>query len=197
MLILHFLNQHNTKPMKTISRFLAVAAFSFVCFAFMSQNSSGIAASISKKGFKINKVNISSDWNITGLLNELGSPDSIYSGYNKLHIYKSKGIVVFEKMESKRPSGTISEVQFFINKNTDDNTYKLSADYTGKLVMDKLVLEPSLSYATAKAKLSKWKLTDSYTAHSYRYARHGVYIYLLFNTSETELMKVSVGKDNK
>lgn len=183
--------------MKMISRFLALAAFSFVCFAFMSQSSSGIAASISKKGFKINKVNISADWNRTALLNELGAPDSIYNGYNKLHIYQSKGIVVFEKMEGKRPSGTISEVQFFLNKNIDDNTYNLKNDYAGTLKMDKLALNRSLSYESAKAKLSKWKLTDSYTEHSYRYARHGVYIYLLFNSSETELIKVSVGKDKE
>jgi hypothetical protein len=182
--------------MKMISRFLAVAAFSVLCFAFMPQNSSGIAASISKKGFKINKINISADWSVTALLNELGTPDSVFSGYNKLHIYQSKGIVVFEKMESKRPSGKISEIQFFINKNTDDNTYNLRSNYTGALKMDKLVLNSSLSYTAAKAKLKKWKLTDSYTAHSYRYARHGVYVYLLFNDSETELMKVSVGKDN-
>lgn len=181
--------------MKKISQLLASGLFCIALLSFAAGTGGSQAGAISKKGFTYNKINLSANWLVAPLLAELGTPDSIFNGYNKLHIYKKKGIVVFEKMEGKKPSGVLSEVQFYFDRNVEDNTYNLSDNYTGTLKAGKLNLEPGVGSAMAKAKLKKWKLSDSYTENSYRFANYGVYMYLMFNKDENRLMKVSIGKD--
>jgi hypothetical protein len=183
--------------MKKIPQLLASGLFFIALLSFAAGTGGTQAGAVSKKGFTFNKINISSNWSAAPLLAELGTPDSVFNGYNKLHIYKKKGIVVFEKMSGKVPSGIISEVQFYIDRNVDENIYNLTDNYTGALKAGKLNLVPGVSSTMAKSKLKKWKLSDSYSANSYRFANYGVYMYLMFNTDENRLMKVSIGKDTK
>ncbi|MCA6363268.1 MAG: hypothetical protein IM638_09530 [Bacteroidetes bacterium] len=183
--------------MKKIPQLLALGIFCITLLSFAAGTGGSTTAGVSKKGFSINKILVSSNWQIAPLLNELGAPDSVFVGFNKLHIYKKKGIVIFEKKNGEKPSGTVSEVQFFLDRNVDDNIYNLSDNYTGALKAGKLNLIPGLSGSVAKAKLKKWKISDSYAENSYRFANYGVYLYLMFNKEETRLMKVSIGKDTK
>ncbi|MCU0435766.1 MAG: hypothetical protein MUC87_20065 [Bacteroidia bacterium] len=183
--------------MKKLTRLLALGLFCVTLLSLAPGTGNVQSASISKKGFIYNKIKVSSNWAIAPLLAEMGVPDSVFSGFNKLHIYKKKGMVIFEKMINKNPSGTISEVQFYFDRNSAENLYNLSGNYDGALKTGKLKLQHNLTITEAKAKLKKWKLSDSYTPHSYRFSAYGVYMYLAFDESETHLVKVSVGKDSR
>lgn len=183
--------------MKKILRLPSLALFCILLLSFAAGSGESPGGAISKQGFIYNKINISNNWSVAPLLADLGQPDSIFTGYNKLYIYKKKGIVVFEKMNGTSPSGIISEVQFFIDRNVGENAYNLTDNYTGTLKAGKLNLTPELSSTIAKSKLKKWHITDSYAENSYRFYNYGVYMYLQFNTDETRLMKVSIGKSSK
>jgi hypothetical protein len=183
--------------MKKIPQLLAFGIFCISLLSFAAGTGGTTSVAISKKGFSFNKINVSSNWQLAPLLAELGTPDSVFNGYNILHIYKKKGIVIFEKKNGDNPSGNVSEVQFFLDRSVDDNVYTLSDNYTGALKAGKLNLVPGLSSTEAKAKLKKWKISDSYSANSYRFANYGVYMYLMFNKDENRLLKVSIGKDTR
>lgn len=189
------LSMYKPQPtlMKQHLRFLPVAVFLLLFCSFTLSEASGDSAKISKKGFIVNGVKINSDWRTAPLLDQLGTPDSTYTGVNRLHIYKQKGIVIFEKLVNKQPSGIISEVQFFIDRT--GNRFNLTSDYTGQFSIDKLKISTALSADLVKEKLKKWKKTESYLENNYRLSNYGIYIYFQFNASDSQLQKLSVGKD--
>jgi hypothetical protein len=69
--------------------------------------------------------------------------------------------------------------------------------FTGKLAIENLRVTSSTSIATIKEKLKGYKDTESYMEHSYRLTKDGLYIYFLYDKTDTQLVKVSVGQDKR
>jgi hypothetical protein len=181
--------------LKRISLFLAIA----IVFGGLSSfsSSSGETSIVIKNGkFSINGVAITPNWSLSDCKKALGEPERVRDGYNKTHTYDKKSIVLFEKVSNKVPSGTVSEIQAHYSV-PDPNNVTPNGNFTGKITIDKLKLNSSVSAVEMKAKLKKWKVTDSYIEHSYRMASKGLYIYFQYNDNETQLLKISIGPDKK
>ena len=63
--------------------------------------------------------------------------------------------------------------------------------------IEKLNISSKLSWKKVKEKLKAYQLSDTYIEHSYRLAYNGLYIYFEFNKEDSQLLKVSIGKDQK
>jgi hypothetical protein len=182
--------------MKKIILAALVGIISFIGLSFVPAASDPTV--VIKKGvMKINGVNVTADWSLSNFKKALGEPDRTRDGYNKTHTYDKKSIVLFEKMSDKKPSGTVSEAQFYFHVAESNNVTPDGPAFSGTIKVDKLVVSRNLSATTMLAKLKKWEKTDSYIEHSYRMASKGIYIYFQFNDSEDKLVKISVGPDKK
>jgi hypothetical protein len=63
--------------------------------------------------------------------------------------------------------------------------------------IEKLKISSNFSWQEVKDKLKAYKQSDTYMQHSYCLAYNGLYIYFQFNKGETQLLKISVGNDQK
>lgn len=181
--------------LKKLSLFLAIAIVFGGLSSFSSE--SGETSIVIKKGkITINGVGITPSWSLSECKKALGEPNRVRDGYNKTHTYDTKSIVLFEKVNNKVPSGTVSEIQAHYSV-PDANEVTPKGNFTGKITIDKLKLNSSITPSEMKAKLKKWKVTDSYLEHSYRMASNGLYIYFQYNSNETQLLKVSIGPDKR
>jgi len=138
---------------------------------------------------------VSQSWSVQPVLDRLGKPDRIKDGYNMVYTYNS-GIVVFESKSNDKGTGLLSELQFHFEKTltTDigpDNVYR------GTVTVEKLKATYLLGAREMLTKLKKYAKTDSYMEHNYRMAYKGLYVYFLFNDSETALKKISIGPDKR
>ena len=140
--------------------------------------------------------NIADDWKIQDGLDYLGSGARARDGYNKTYTYDNMGVVLFESLVEKIPSGKISEVQVHFSMPEANNVVPKNG-FTGKLAIENLRITSTTSLATIKEKLKGYKDTDSYMEHSYRLAKDGLYIYFMYDKTDTQLVKVSVGQDKR
>jgi hypothetical protein len=147
--------------------------------------------------FLINKTEVSAAWRQDAVSVDLGINDRRRAGMNITHTYDDFGIVLFEKTgDNKVASGILSEIQFYIAAG-DTNAVSPKGFYIGKMKIEKLKISSNLSWQEVKEKLKAYSLSESYIAHNYRLAKNGLYIYFQFNKEETQLLKISVGKDLK
>lgn len=167
-----------------------------ILLSSFSSSNSGIIVKSKKTSITIDGKKVVPDWSLTMFKGALGEADRDRDGYNKTHTYDKLGIVLFEPMKDKMPSGIISEVQIYFNV-PEANNVTPKGTYNGLLKIDKMTITSALDATTMLAKLKGWKKTDSYIEHSYRMARNGFYIYFQFNDSETGLVKVSIGPDKR
>ncbi len=143
-----------------------------------------------KKGLlQIDNVKLKGEWQLVDIKNALGKARE-REGYNTTFSYDEKGIVLFNPTNST----LVSEIQFYFNLPEDKNEVMPKGTYTGEIKVDKLKVNGQLTPSVMKKALKKWKLTDSYMEHSYRMQSAGVYVYFQFNTSESLLEKISIGK---
>lgn len=181
--------------MKRIAPYLFSVLFSFFAVSAHCQNIS-VTANIKKGKFLFNGINISNEWKSAPLISKLGSSYRLTDKYNKVYTFDNLGIVVFESKKDEVGTGNISEIQFHY-KVTEDNNVVPQGTFSGKLQIEGLKASINVSYTTVKAKLKNYKISDSYMEHSYRLSYGGIYFYFRFNDTDTELYKVSIGKDNR
>src|SRR6478736_2900338 len=140
--------------------------------------------------------NIADDWKVQDGLDYLGSGARAREGYNKTYTYDNMGVVLFESLVEKVPSGKISEIQVhFSIPETNDVVPKNG--FTGKLAIENLRITSSTPLATIKEKLKGYAETESYMEHSHRLAKDGLYIYFQYDKTDTQLVKVSIGQDKR
>ncbi len=180
----------HTKLLHSLSFLLIIIFFS----SFKHQTNS-INAKIKKGKFTINKVQVNANWNLADFKSALSGTCREKNGYNKTHTYDDKGIVVFESMTNKVPTGAVSEIQFYLQAATETNDVVPKGIYTDEFKIEKLTLSKNISSKQMLKSLKKWKKSDSYMPNSYRMSKAGIYIYFQFSTDENSLIKVSVGKD--
>ncbi|HMK17575.1 MAG TPA: hypothetical protein VK492_05250 [Chitinophagaceae bacterium] len=142
------------------------------------------------------KNNIADDWKIQDGLDYLGNNARAREGYNKTYTYDNIGVVLFESLVEKVPSGKISEVQVHFSMPEANNVVPKNG-FTGKLAIENLRITSTTSIATIKEKLKGYKDTESYMEHSYRLTKDGLYIYFMYDKTDTQLLKVSVGQDKR
>lgn len=183
--------------LKKLSLLLALTIVFGGLTSFSGSSSSDTSIVIKKGKFKINGVAILPSWGLDLCKKALGAPDRTRDGYNKTHTYDTKSIVLFEKVKDKTPSGTVSEIQAYFSVPEQNDVTPKGSGYSGSITIDGTKITSSLSATDMKAKLKKWKVTDSYLEHSYRMASKGLYIYFQYNEAETKLTKISIGPDKK
>lgn len=176
-----------------MKKLLFISACIFVCFGFVGNNTS---IKVKKGTLTINSKKFPFPWTVAELKNSLGEPTRTRDGYNKTHTYDDMGIVLFEPMSNKVPSGNISELQVYFST-PDPSEVTPKGLYSQVAQVDKLKVTADLTSAKMLSTLKKWVKTDSYMEHSYRMASSGMYIYFQFNDAETQLIKMSIGPDKK
>ncbi len=176
---------------------LALLIFPAVQFLSAQMNAADVYVLIKSGEVNLGKKNnVADDWNVQDGVNYLGSGARAREGYNKTYTYDNMGIVLFESMTEKVPSGKISEVQVHFSI-PEKNDVVPKNGFTGKLAIENLRVTSTTSLATIKEKLKGYKDTDSYMEHSYRLAKDGLYIYFQYDKTDTQLVKVSVGQDKR
>lgn len=180
--------------MKTLFSPFATFVLLLVFFAFAPALPP--AVSIKKSNFKFGDVSVSSNWSIESFVKVLGQPDRQHNGYNKVHTYDNLGILLFEKMTNKVPSGTVIEIQFHY-KVIEPNELTPVGNFNGSIQVDKQILTTRLTPSEMKKNLRKWKEEKTYADNAYRMSNGIFYTYFQFDTSETSLVRVSVGKEKK
>lgn len=155
-----------------------------------------IEVTIKEGQFLINKTEVSAGWRLDAVNMDLGINDRQRPGLNITHTYDDYGIVLFEKNYNKVASGILAELQFYIAAG-DTNAVSPKGFFAGKMKIEKLNISSKLSWKKVKEKLKAYQLSDTYIEHSYRLAYNGLYIYFEFNKEDSQLLKVSIGKDQK
>jgi len=176
---------------------LALLIFPAVLFLNAQRDPKDVYVSV--KSGEVNfgkKNNVADDWNVQEGLDYLGSGARARDGYNKTYTYDSMGVVLFESMVEKKPSGKISEIQIHFSI-PEKNDVVPKTGFTGKLAIENLRITSFTSLAILKEKLQGYTETDSYIEHSHRLAKNGIYFYFQFDKTDTQLVKVSFGQDKR
>ncbi len=175
---------------------LLIAACSFGLLSFVPPTPPSGPAVVVKKGkVKINKIVVNADWSITTFKAALGEPDRAGGTSNKVHVYDTKCIGLYEGYDNGGPSGIVKEFKMYY-KLVEDGEYIPTGDgFTGTIKIDKLTVTKDLTPGVVRQKLSKWTESNGYTSHVYRFENAGVYVYFGFSDDEKSLHKVSIGPD--
>lgn len=142
------------------------------------------------------KNNVADDWSVQDGVSYLGDGARIRDGYNKTYTYDNMGVVLFESMVDKTPSGKISEMQIHFSI-PESNNVTPKTGFIGKFAIENLRVTSSTSIDIIKEKLKGYAETESYLEHSHRLAKDGLYIYFQYDKTDTQLLKVSVGQDKR
>jgi len=176
---------------------LALLIFPAVQFIYAQKDPGDVSVSVKSGAVNLGKKNnVADDWNIQDGLNYFGSGARARDGYNKTHTYDNMGIVLFESMVDKKPSGKISEMQIHFSI-PEPNEVTPKNGFIGKFTIEKVTITASTSLADLKKKLKGYTETDSFIEHSHRLAKSGVYFYFQYDSSDTRLLKVSFGQDKR
>lgn len=179
--------------MKQFTRF---SFFLLSLLSFVAVVAKPISVKVKNGKFSINSVNVSQTWKSASLLNSLGPTYKVFIGANKVYTYSDLGIVVFESKDKEEGSGYISEIQFYLQL-PEANSVTPTSPYTGNITIEKLAVINVLSWEQVKDKLKKYRHTQSVLSNNYRLAYKGLYMYFQFNETETQLIKLSIGKDER
>lgn len=165
------------------------------CASVMAQSIDYPKIQIKKSKFIIGNYNVTDGWSLDKTKNEINDKDRRREGYNITHSFDNAGIVLFEAFSNQRATGNILEIQIhFIPEPNDVNPKK---GYNRDIKFDKLIVNKDLTPDKMLKTLKKWKKTESYLDNSYRMSNGKVYVYFQFNSTETQLMKISIGKESK
>jgi hypothetical protein len=176
---------------------LALLIFPAVQFIYAQKDAGDVSVSVKSGAVNLGKKNnVADDWSVQDGVSYLGSGARVRDGYNKTHTYDNMGVVLFESMVDKKPSGKIAEMQIHFSI-PESNEVVPKKGFTGKLTIEKLVITSSTTLETLKKKLKGYTETDSYLEHSHRLAKNGVYFYFQFDKTDTQLVKVSFGQDKR
>lgn len=156
-----------------------------------------ISITVKQGILNVNKVPLSKDWDVKKLIGVLGNLSRERSGYNRTYSYDSYGIVIFEKSPNKEPSGIVSELQVYFSEPKEKGEVATKGYFAGNYSIDGVTISRNTELNDLRVKLNDYEESESYTEHSYRFAKNGLYFYFQFNSTDDRLIKVSVGKDKE
>jgi hypothetical protein len=169
------------------------------CYLAMAQ-SENISVKLEKGKFSINKAVITPAWDLSPAVKTLGNTDRLRNGFNITHTYDDLGIVLFEpKNTEKEPTGILSEFQAYFSAPTETSAVMPSGLFEGTITVENIRLSRNTAIADLRQKLLalKYAESDSYSPHNFRFNKDAVYFYVLFDETETRLVKFSIGKDTR
>jgi len=182
-----------------MKKYLAIVLLLFIAFqSFAQKDPEDVNVTIRSGEINLGKKNnIADNWNVQDGIAYLGKDERVRDGYNKTHTYDKMGLVLFESMVDKKPSGKISELQVHFSLPEEPNEVAPKAGFTGTLKIEKLTITSYLTFETVKSELNDYAETEAYIEHSHRLAKDGLYIYFQYDKTDTKLVKVSVGQDKR
>ncbi|MBI3511510.1 MAG: hypothetical protein HY064_12685 [Bacteroidetes bacterium] len=164
--------------------------FLFTSFNIIDPASLMIA--VKKSQMYLNDAKLSPVWMLSDAQKELGTPDRTVNAFNNSYTYDDLGVVVFERNFGGTPSGKIKEIQVYFTP-VDSNDVTPKNIFKGQFFIEKLEVTPFLKAEYLKTKMKDWTFSTSNIAHSYRYAKNGIYLYFMYTDDEQTLTKVSFG----
>lgn len=165
---------------------------------FSQPGNSNLAFVLQKGKFSLNAKPITPRWSVAAIQAQLGTTAKMQYGFNITHTYDNPGIVVFEAKEADSVgTGTMNELQIYFSAGDDVNDIVPSGVFTGSLKVDNINITSSLPMDKLRKQLKalKYKETNAYSEHNFRFAKNGIYIYFFYDASEKRLIKTSFGVD--
>ncbi len=180
---------------KIITALLLLTVFTAATYA--QKAAKKFAISVQNGKLSLNNSNLSDKWLIAPAIKVLGPGARERDGYNKTHSYDDYGVVLFESKVDTKPSGKLSEFQVYFSALDEESAVATKGYYTGSCTIGSLKLQKDITADKVREYLTNIGYTesDSYSAHNFRFAKGGLYIYFLFDEIEQRLIKISVGKD--
>ncbi len=134
-------------------------------------------------------------WRLKPLLEKIGPDYRLFEGYNRVYTYDRYGWYFLKKRAMTRvPTNCRNPTVFCPGEMNNVNP---KGTYSGNAYIEKVLLNANLASATLLRKLKKYERAESYSEHNYRLSYKGVYVYLLFNDTEQNLKKISIGPDRR
>ncbi len=166
---------------------------SFFSLQIMAQvNASKINIALTDGKLKLNKKEVSKDWKLKGFTAVLDTFCRIKEGINKIYTYDQLGMVIFESTTNKIPTGTVAELQIFLDENEAGKIVPKNF-FTGKVSIEKLDIDYNSTIEIIRKKITNYKETESDEVGKFRFSNNDLYIYFLYNRMK-KLCKVTVGK---
>lgn len=159
-----------------------------------------ITVKLQKGTLTINRSAITPDWQVGPVIGYLGKNNKrTKPGFNITHTYDDYGIVLFEPTatDDKIATGNLSEFQVYLSEPNVSNNVVPNGVFYGTMMVEGMRLTRSSTASQVREKLLGigYAESNSYSVHNFRFAKNGVYMYVLFNEDEDRLIKVSLGKD--
>lgn len=183
--------------MKKITAVLLLLVI-FVATSNAQRGDKKFAITIKNGKLSLNNSILSDNWLMAPAIKVLGTGSRQRDGYNKTHSYDNYGIVLFEPKDNGSPSGKLAEFQVYFSALEDEKSNVATTGfYTGSCSVGSLKLQKDITADRVREYLVNMGYTesDSYSAHNFRFAKDGLYIYFLFDEIEQRLIKMSIGKD--
>lgn len=184
------------RSLRNIAKTLAAFALVIIMAAAAPEPSS-VKVTVSGGKLIINGVKIkgNGDWEVAPVKDALGTPRE-KMGYNKTLTYDDLGITLFEQKKGEEGSGKLIEVQIYYPGH-EENSVSPTGNYKGTLKIGKLNMPVSgqMTLAELRKKMKGWKETNSYMEHNFRFEKKGIYVYAQFDTSDSKILKFSIGPD--
>ena len=154
--------------------------------------------SISINGGKLmlNKTLVSGDWKVKPLYKLFATTDRKRDGVNITHSYDDYGIVLFEKTNNQIPSGDLVEFQVYISTG-DKNEVTPNLLYNGEIEIEKNKVYSFTSLEDLRDILKDYIEGTSYSDHSFRFSKDGLYMYVQYDDDDELIEKISIGKDTR
>ena len=101
-----------------MKKLLCSLLFLFACsiFANAQKSPENLKINIIAGKLTLNKSILSPGWKMANAQKVLGQATKTYEGYNKTHTYNNSGIVLFESLKDKVPTGNLAEFQVYFSE---------------------------------------------------------------------------------
>jgi len=148
------------------------------------------AIKIKSGELNIGKVSFNFPWKLKDFEKALGHADRIDPGYNNIHTYDKKGIILYENPVS----GYISDFNVYFGKDPDENQEFLPKDYfNGSFTVEGFKITKKTSLEELRKELTKYQFEKSIIG-AWRGEYKNLYLYVQYNEDESEIYWISVGK---
>ena len=179
---------------KNLSVVLLIMAGIQLLFAQTAPNIK-IVASAGK--LSINGNNIAKDWNISSLPPVLKKASRTFPGSNNVYTYDDAGIVIFEALLNKMPSGKLSEMEIFFSKLKGPDEFNPTGYFTGSFTIENFSVNANTTFEELQPKLKGYIESDTYNDNTHKLTKDGICFYFSFDDDETHLLSITIDKEIK
>lgn len=136
---------------------------------------------------KVNTKTLSTPWTFAQFKNALGKSDRVFDGYNTIHTYDDKGIILYQTPDTE----TVSAFNAYYGKENHD--FSPSGRYDGSIKIENTEITKYMTISAIKRKLPKYNFVESYASTIFRGEYKGVYVFVQYNDAIDEITYVNFG----